>query len=102
MKTKGHYHSILVLCLLIVLSVSVGGCQAANQTPRSPSTTDTADTARNFGSLVVALQDETVWLLREDEAAQLLIQGFLPRISPDGHWVLVGHHPERYPPWPVY
>ena len=96
------YRFILVLCLLIALSVSIGGCQTANQTTPSLSATDTADAAPEFGSLVVGLQDETVWLLREDEAAQLLTQGFSPRISPDGHWVLVGHHPERYPPWPVY
>lgn len=96
------YRPVLAICLLIVLTVSVGGCQTANQTAPSLSTTDTADAAHDFGSLVVGLQDETVWLLLEDETPQLLTQGFLPRISPDGHWVLVGHYPERDPPWPVY
>lgn len=96
------YRPMLAICLLIVMSVSVSGCQTASQATPSLSATDTADAARDFGSLVVGLQDETVWLLREDETPQLLTQGFLPRISPDGHWVLVGHHPERYPPWPVY
>ncbi|MEJ5309565.1 MAG: hypothetical protein WHX52_07310 [Anaerolineae bacterium] len=87
--------SVLAICLLIVLSVSVGGCQTANQTTPSLSATDTADAAHEFGSLVVGLQDETVWLLREDEAPQLLTHGFSPLISPDGHWVLVSHHPEQ-------
>ena len=96
------YRSIFALCLLIVLSVSVGGCQTASHATPSLSATDTAAIARDFGSLVVGLQDETVWLLLEDEAPQLLTQGFLPRISPDGHWVLVGHHPEQYQPRPVY
>ena len=96
------HRPVLAICLLIVLTVSVGGCQTANQTSPSLSTTDTADAAHDFGSLVVGLQGGTVWLLLEDETPQLLTHGFSPQISPDGHWVLVGHHPERDPPWPVY
>ncbi len=73
---------------------SGSGRQTTDQIMPAPSAS-TADIARDFGSLVVSLQDDTVWLLREDEAPQLLTHGYSYPISPDGHWVLVSHHPEQ-------
>ncbi len=63
---------------------------------------DTPDAMHDFGSLVVALQDETVWLLAENEAPQLLAYGFSPEISPDGHWVVDIHHLEEYSTVPLF
>jgi len=84
------YRPVLAICLLIVLTVSVGGCQTAKQTTPSLSTTDTADAAHDFGSLVVGLQGGVIWSLVEEESPRLLTQGVSPQISPDGRLVVVG------------
>ena len=77
-------------------------CQTPDQAAPSPSSTSTPEDAYPFGSLVIALQDETVWLLTENEAPQLLAYGFSPQISPDGHWVVGVHHREEYSTIPLF
>ena len=77
-------------------------CQTPDQAAPSPSATSTPEIAYPFGSLVIALQDETVWLLTENEAPQLLAYGFSPQISPDGHWVVGVHHREEYSTIPLF
>ena len=80
----------------------IADCQTPDQAISSPSPTDTADAMHDFGSLIVGLQDETVWLLTENEAPQLLAYGFSPEISPDGHWVVGIYHPEETSTVPLF
>ncbi|HOU14121.1 MAG TPA: HEAT repeat domain-containing protein [Anaerolineae bacterium] len=77
-------------------------CQTPDQAVPSPSATSTPEIAYSFGSLVIALQDETVWLLTKNEAPQLFTQGYSPDISPDGHWIVVVRDPEEYSTVPQY
>lgn len=89
------------LGLLIVVMIFVSGCQAASQTAPAPSPTPTLelaatpDAAYTFGSLSVGLENDTIWLLVEDEAPRLLTHGWGPLISPDGRWVMVGRPPGK-------
>jgi WD40 repeat protein len=77
-------------------------CQTPDQAVPSPSAASTPEVAYSFGSLVIALQDETVWLLIENKAPKLFTQGYSPDISPDGHWIVVVRDPEEYSTVPQY
>ena len=67
---------------------------AATRAPDAP-TEPTALPAvdRPFGSLVVGVRSEAIWLLAGEEAPRVLAHGTFPALSPDGCWVAFGRSP---------
>jgi WD40 repeat protein len=101
---------MLAAWLLIVLTISTTGCQTSSQASRvsaspspvtfarpTPFPTDTPATPHDFGSLVVNVRDDTIWLLVGDGAPRVLTHGRYPRLSPDG-CLAVFSQPSADPP----
>jgi len=108
--------SILAAWLLLVLATSTTGCQTSSQVSRvsaSPSpvtfasltpfptdttvATDTPAAPHEFGSLVVTLRNDAIWLLVGDGAPRLLTHARYPGLSPDGCLAIFGQPSADYP-----
>ena len=124
----GYSNPVCVICrltlaawLLLVLTISTIGCQTSGQASRvsaSPSpvtlatltpfptdttmVADTPATPHDFGSLVVNVGNDTIWLLVGDGAPRLLTHGRYPGLSPDGCLAVYSQPSADYPQFAEY